>query len=259
MPPPRLLQANSCYSGDEEPLERDRRIVENKSSLARGPAAGLHLKLALGGGIDPSVPAAASTGCFERLRATAMAENANDLVIKSLTSALAAAERGHDQNCADALRFAMAIRLQGLRSDTQTATERVALEAKGRQVRALQYWRLRRVVEYIDAHLADRLGLLDLAAVAGLSRMHFASQFRAATGMRPHEFLLEWRIRRAEELLRNTPTSIVEIAMIVGFQTQAHFTTVFKRLAGCTPRRWRVINRHQQGLPYSGMRRSDIN
>jgi AraC-like DNA-binding protein len=188
-----------------------------------------------------------------------MAENANDLVIKSLTSALAAAERGHDQNCADALRFAMAIRLQGLRSDTQTATERVAPEAKGRQVRALQYWRLRRVVEYIDAHLADRLGLLDLAAVAGLSRMHFASQFRAATGMRPHEFLLEWRIRRAEELLRNTPTSIVEIAMIVGFQTQAHFTTVFKRLAGCTPRRWRTINRDQQGLPYSGMRRSDIN
>jgi AraC-like DNA-binding protein len=86
------------------------------------------------------------------------------------------------------------------------------------------------------------LGLLDLAAIAGLSRMHFASQFRAATGLRPHEFLLRRRISRAEELLRDTSTSIVEIALTVGFQTQAHFSAAFKRFVGCTPHRWRTIN-----------------
>jgi AraC-like DNA-binding protein len=72
--------------------------------------------------------------------------------------------------------------------------------------------------------------------------MHFACQFRTATGLRPHEFLLRRRIQRAEELLRNTTMPIVEIALTIGFQTQAHLTRVFKRFAWCTPGRWRAIN-----------------
>ena len=92
-------------------------------------------------------------------------------------------------------------------------------------------------------HLSEKIALSDLAAVAGLSRMHFACQFRTATGLRPHEFLLRRRIQHAEELLRNTRMPIVEIALTVGFQTQAHLTTVFKRFAGCTPGQWRSINK----------------
>jgi AraC-like DNA-binding protein len=103
----------------------------------------------------------------------------------------------------------------------------------------LQKWRLRRVADYVDSHLSNKITLLDLAAVAGLSRMHFASQFRMATGLRPHEYLLRQRIRRADELPRYTALTIVEIAFSVGFQTQAHFTTVFKRIAGSTPAQWR--------------------
>jgi AraC family transcriptional regulator len=106
----------------------------------------------------------------------------------------------------------------------------------------LQKWRLKRVVEYVENHLSERIGLSDLAVVAGLSRMHFARQFRTATGLRPHEFFLRRRIQRAEELLRTTTMPIFEIAPTVGFQTQAHLTTVFKRFAGCTPGRWRAIN-----------------
>jgi transcriptional regulator GlxA family with amidase domain len=106
----------------------------------------------------------------------------------------------------------------------------------------LQKWRLKRVVEFVDANLSNRVSLLDLAAVAGLSRMHFASQFRVATGLRPHEFVLRRRIRRSKELLRTSPMAIVEIAFAVGFQTQAHFTTVFKRFAGHSPRQWRMAN-----------------
>jgi AraC family transcriptional regulator len=62
---------------------------------------------------------------------------------------------------------------------------------------ALQPWRVRRVIEYIDANLSDAIRLADLARVTGLSRMHFASQFRAATGFTPHEFLVRTRIERA--------------------------------------------------------------
>jgi AraC family transcriptional regulator len=174
-----------------------------------------------------------------------------DPIVRSLCSALDAAERGQDRPCADALRLAIAIRLAGLvefRAPADTGDS----EPKARPVRALQKWRLKRVVDYIDNHLSSKITLLDLAAVAGLSRMHFASQFRKATGVRPHEYLLTRRVRRAEELLRDGTMPIVEIALTVGFQTQAHFTTVFKRLVGCTPCRWRAIHRDMRADDYSG-------
>lgn len=159
-------------------------------------------------------------------------DGSDDQVIRSLSSALEAAEQGQDRHCAEALRVAIAVRFAGLRAaETETGA---------RPIRALQKWRLKRVVEYVDVHLSNKITLLDLAAIAGLSRMHFASQFRMATGLRPHEFLLRRRVRRAEELLQNSRMAIVEIALTVGFQTQAHFTTVFKRFVGCTPRQWRM-------------------
>lgn len=73
--------------------------------------------------------------------------------------------------------------------------------------------------------------------------MHFAAQFRVATGMRPHEYLLRQRIERAQKMLVETRDSLVEIALGVGFQTQAHFTTVFRRFVGDTPYQWRCANR----------------
>jgi AraC-like DNA-binding protein len=105
----------------------------------------------------------------------------------------------------------------------------------------LPYWRLRRVTEYVDRSLDERISLATLAQAAGLSRMHFAALFRAATGMRPHDYVMQRRIQRAKELLAGTQTPIVDVALSVGFQTQAHFTTVFKRVVGFTPYRWRVL------------------
>jgi AraC family transcriptional regulator len=106
-------------------------------------------------------------------------------------------------------------------------------------VNAMPKWRLRRVQEYIDTHFREPLSLADLAAVAGLSRMHFAAQFRAATGYRPHDYLLYQRIENAKAILSNTGTPLAEVALTLGFQAQSHFSTVFKRLTGETPARWR--------------------
>lgn len=106
----------------------------------------------------------------------------------------------------------------------------------------LPKWRLKRVIEYIDGHLEEAITLADLAAVTGLTRMHFAAQFRVSTGIRPHEFLLRRRIEHAQELLLQSNLSIVDVALSVGFQTQAHFTTVFKRFVGNTPHQWRRYN-----------------
>jgi AraC-like DNA-binding protein len=69
--------------------------------------------------------------------------------------------------------------------------------------------------------------------------MHFAAQFRAATGLRPHEYLLRRRIERAQELLLGSGMPVVEVALSVGFQTQSHFTSAFKRIVGQPPSAWR--------------------
>lgn len=104
-------------------------------------------------------------------------------------------------------------------------------------------WRLKRVRDYVDAHFAHPITLSDLANVAGLSRMHFAGEFRRATGVRPHEFVLRQRVERSQKMLLASNLSLVQIALSHGFQTQSHYSVVFKRIVGHTPARWRA----QQG------------
>ena len=113
---------------------------------------------------------------------------------------------------------------------------------RGRRAPSFAKWRLRRAVEYIDAHLGEPVSLADIASAAGLSRMHFAAQFKSATGLRPHEFLLRRRIERAQEELLSDGASVVDVALSVGFQSQPHFTTIFRRIVGQPPHAWRRSN-----------------
>ncbi|WP_144149125.1 helix-turn-helix domain-containing protein [Paraburkholderia sp. BCC1884] len=113
-------------------------------------------------------------------------------------------------------------------------------ERKAREASALPSWRLSRAIDYIDAHLSESIGLADIANSTGLTRMHFASQFRRATGMRPHEYLLRRRIDHAQQLLLESRHNVLDVALSCGFRSQAHFTTVFKRLVGETPYCWRM-------------------
>lgn len=103
----------------------------------------------------------------------------------------------------------------------------------------LPNWRLRRVIQYVDERLDGGISLAEMAAVAGLSAMHFAAQFKAATGMRPHHYLIARRIQHAKQLLDRSEHSVLDVALAVGFRTQSHFTTVFKRHESVTPARWR--------------------
>ena len=162
----------------------------------------------------------------------------NDPVVERLSRALAATEASGDDFAgvyADAVKFAMVARLLSLRSDRDAEKER----ARRRVRHELLKWRMKRVLEYVSENLGQQISLAAMASAAGLSKMHFAAQFRLATGMRPHEFVLRRRIEYAQQLLSETRTSIIEVALSVGFQTQAHFTTVFKRFVGETPYRWR--------------------
>ncbi|MGY4622469.1 AraC-like DNA-binding protein [Bradyrhizobium sp. USDA 4486] len=114
------------------------------------------------------------------------------------------------------------------------------------RVNALPKWRLRRVEQYIADHFDRCISLSELANVAGLSRMHFAAQFRTATGYRPREYLLKYRIEHAKTLLATTARPLAEISLAVGFSTQAHFSTVFKRISGLSPARWRLASKNQR-------------
>ena len=156
----------------------------------------------------------------------------SDPVMKRLFEQLDRSESGDDGDglYADAIRLAIVARWLRLRSHEQSSAD------------GLQRWRLKRVLAYIDEHIGEAISLADLAQTANLSRMYFAARFRAATGLRPHDYILRRRIDRAKELLVQSDASLVQIALDVGFQTQAHFTTVFKRIAGTTPGRWRAAS-----------------
>jgi AraC family transcriptional regulator len=96
------------------------------------------------------------------------------------------------------------------------------------------------IQEFIAESLDSNLGLNDLAAVVGHSPYHFAKQFKASTGLPPHQYIIYQRVKRAKELLRNRKgeMSIAEISLHCGFTDQAHLTRHFKRLIGCTPKQY---------------------
>ncbi len=96
---------------------------------------------------------------------------------------------------------------------------------------------LRRIVDYVDAALDSPIGLDDMAAVAGLSRFHFAKAFKQSTGHSPYSYVMTRRLLRARDLLARTDDPLAEIAQATGFSSQAHFTDAFKRAFGVTPGR----------------------
>jgi AraC family transcriptional regulator len=99
--------------------------------------------------------------------------------------------------------------------------------------------RLRRVVDYIEAHLGEDLALLTLAGQAGVSAAHLARGFKSATGQSVHQHVLCRRVASAAALLGNTDQSIAQIALATGFSSQAHLTTAFQRLNRTTPAAYR--------------------
>jgi len=104
--------------------------------------------------------------------------------------------------------------------------------------------KLSRVKAFVDEHMADPISVRRLAATVHMSVYHFARMFKKATGDTPHAYITRLRMDRAKELLRDGSPPLADLAASVGFQTQSHFTEVFRRYAGVTPGRFRVAARH---------------
>lgn len=98
---------------------------------------------------------------------------------------------------------------------------------------------LRRLVEYIEENLERDLSLAGLSAVAGMNPYHLSRAFKQAVGCGPHRYVISRRVERAKALLAETELAIVEVGLKVGFQSQSHFTNIFRRLTGVTPKAFR--------------------
>jgi AraC family transcriptional regulator len=94
------------------------------------------------------------------------------------------------------------------------------------------------------------VGERELASQVHMSPFHFARRFKQAVGTPPHAYITHVRIERAKRLLATTNLPLIEVATRVGYRTQAHFTGVFHRYVGTTPRAYRVGSRKEL-LPHA--------
>jgi AraC family transcriptional regulator len=100
----------------------------------------------------------------------------------------------------------------------------------------------RRLLSYVEDHLAQPLALAELANVASMSVRHFCRAFRASHGCSPHQYVLRQRIERAKTLITTRNMPLAEVAQAVGFSDQSQFTRTFRRNAGITPAAYRALH-----------------
>jgi AraC family transcriptional regulator len=112
-------------------------------------------------------------------------------------------------------------------------------------------WQVRKVREYVDAHIEDRVLVPNLSAVVNLSEGHFSRMFKRTFGLTPHVFVLRRRLELAARLMLEGTKSQTDIALSCGFTDQAHLCNHFRRLMGETPAAWRrarVVSRYEGGM-----------
>lgn len=102
---------------------------------------------------------------------------------------------------------------------------------------------IKEAINYIEQNFQNNITIEDIAAVCGINRSYFGKIFRNSIGRSPQEFLMNYRMVKATELLKLTSLSIAEIGSAVGYENQLHFSRAFKTIYGVSPREWR--NQHK--------------
>ena len=98
---------------------------------------------------------------------------------------------------------------------------------------------LRRVEDYVRGRLAEEISVEVLSKLVDLSPFHFSRVFKQTTGMTPLQFVTRERITLAQQLIRETSRSLIEIALEIGYTSPSHFAQVFRRVVGVTPTEFR--------------------
>lgn len=96
------------------------------------------------------------------------------------------------------------------------------------------------VIEYVNEHLNQDIKLANLATLLGISESHLSHRFKQALGITPYQYLLQQRIERAKQLLKEGDRSITDIATLCGFNSHSHLSKQFRQLTGMTPKAYRA-------------------
>lgn len=107
--------------------------------------------------------------------------------------------------------------------------------------RGLADWQVKKVTSYMEEYFNHEIGIQELADLVGLSRFHFATAFKLATGQAPHAWLTDLRMTRARQLLGRPGVAVTSIAMEVGYQTPSSFAAAFRKNTGLTPSEYRRL------------------
>lgn len=102
---------------------------------------------------------------------------------------------------------------------------------------------IKEAINYMEQNFQNTISIEDIAAVCGINRSYFGKIFRNSTGRSPQEFLMNYRMVKATELLKLTSLSIADISSAVGYENQLHFSRAFKNIYGISPREWRKQNK----------------
>ncbi|MBA8853350.1 AraC family transcriptional regulator [Ochrobactrum intermedium] len=123
---------------------------------------------------------------------------------------------------------------------------------------------IRRVDDFIRANLSNKITVVALAAVAGLSPTHFTRAFRETTGRAPYQYITIMRLQRAAELAGDRSLVLGEIANKTGFSTHSQMTAIMKQYWGVTPSDLRRLAAHKElpdrqagGRPWTAQRDSN--
>lgn len=100
--------------------------------------------------------------------------------------------------------------------------------------------KLKQVLDYMNEHLSEELAMKAIADQIGISQSHFFRLFRQSTGLSPHQYRLQQRVKRAKELLLRSDLSIADVSVAVGFYDQSHLTRHMRRLLGVSPKQLRA-------------------
>lgn len=106
----------------------------------------------------------------------------------------------------------------------------------------LREFYIHEALTYIEHNFQNEITIEDIAGVCGLNRTYFGKIFKEALGKTPQEFLLNYRMLKAAEMLKLTSLSIGDIGLAVGYANQMHFSRAFKNNYGISPREWRYQN-----------------
>lgn len=96
-------------------------------------------------------------------------------------------------------------------------------------------------IDYIYAHIKERITMDELTEYVQLSPSHLSRLFKKETGMTVSDYIRERKIEKAQNLLKYSDYSLVDIANYLSFSSQSHFIQAFKQLVGMTPKKYRDI------------------